>query len=91
MNPPGFSILGAAWPMRSLLYAKRVGAQQSVHVVMVVRQQGIDASPEIPQVRHAGQVPSPRVGDARRVVHRRHSPDAEQEVARLHYAERVVQ
>ena len=76
--------------MHSLDAAKRVGAPLSVRVVTVERQQGIDASPEIPQVRRAGQVRSPRVGAAKRVVHRRHSPDAGQGVARPIDAGRVV-
>ncbi len=87
--------------MHSLFDAKRAEVPLSVRVVTVEQQRGVYAGPGIqqakpvsqvrpPRVRSAEQVRLPQVDDAERVVHRQHSPDAGQGVARLTSAGRAV-
>lgn len=83
MNLLDFSILGVAWPMRRLPSVRRVEVPLLARVVMVQQQQGINAGPGIPQVRRARQARPLRAVDAKPVVHRQHSPNAGQGVARV--------
>jgi hypothetical protein len=76
--------------MHNLLDADQVGAPLPEHAVTAERQQGMYADPEVLRVSDARQVRWPRVGDAERVVHRQHSPDAGQGVARLIDVRQVV-
>ena len=76
--------------MPSRLYAKREGAPLPELAVMVEQQQGVNAKPGILRVSYADQVRLPRVEAAKRVVLRKHNPDAGQVAARPIDAGRVV-